>query len=645
VAGFLRLTRAVTSEPPDFRQLFDAIPGRYLIVATDAPRFTIVTASDGYLSATRTERNGPNGIAGRGLFDVLPDDSGDPDTAGAHHLRTSLQNVISNAAPDASNTPVVDRTTGVVTHIIHQVADVAENGRVAAILESISDAVFTLDEAWCFTYVNHQAETILFRSRNELLGRNIWEAFPEAVGSAFEEHYRRAVRERTTARFESFYPPLDTWFEVRAYPAAQGLTVYFQNIDERKRQERVAQFSAAIGRAVTQGAALPVIMQRCCEAAVDLLHAAFARVWVLDSETQVLNLVASAGLYTHLNGPHSRVPVGTLKIGRIAAERTAHLSNSVIGDVRVSDQAWAAREGMVAFAGYPLVVHDQVVGVMAMFSRTAMSDLEFDTLRTAADAVSVCVANARTLAAEQVARKEAVEANRAKSEFLAMMSHELRTPLNAIGGYVDLLELGVRGPVTAPQHEDLARVKRSQRHLLSLIGGVLDYANVDAGAMTYRVEPVRVDEVLEVCRSLTAPQFESRQMEFRYTNWENQLVARADRGKVQQVIVNLLSNAVKFTDPGGEVRLECAREGSNVVVRVCDTGSGIPVDQLSRIFQPFVQVDSRLTRMKEGTGLGLAISRRLARGMGGDLTVSSTLGEGSTFTLLLPAADQAVQSL
>ena len=242
---------------------------------------------------------------------------------------------------------------------------------------------------------------------------------------------------------------------------------------------------------------------------------------------------------------------------------------------------------------------------------------------------------------ERAARAEAEAANRSKSEFLAVMSHELRTPLNAIGGYAELLELEVQGSITPEQRTFVERIRRSQRHLLGLINGVLNYAKVDAGAVYYTKEEVSLDEVLTTCEALITPQVRAKPLEFHYAGCDTSLMACADREKVQQIVLNLLSNAVKFTEPGGRVTMDCsAADAGMIVVRVADTGRGIPGDQLERVFQPFVQVDAKLTRTQEGTGLGLAISRDLARGMGGDLTVESDVGVGSLFTLVLPSTKQ-----
>ena len=234
------------------------------------------------------------------------------------------------------------------------------------------------------------------------------------------------------------------------------------------------------------------------------------------------------------------------------------------------------------------------------------------------------------------ARAAAEHANDVKAQFLAAMSHELRTPLNAIGGYVELLEMGIRGPLTDAQREDLERIRRNQRHLLGLINNVLNFAKIEAGHVEYHVVDTPLSAILEDVYALVAPQVQARGLVYEYDPCPPSVIVRADVEKVQQVLINLLSNAIKFTDPGGHVRLACACRDETAQVRVIDSGVGIPPAKLEAIFEPFVQVDQAFTREGQGTGLGLSISRDLARAMGGDITVESELGGGAVFTLSLP---------
>ncbi len=237
------------------------------------------------------------------------------------------------------------------------------------------------------------------------------------------------------------------------------------------------------------------------------------------------------------------------------------------------------------------------------------------------------------------AKEEAERANRSKTEFLSAMSHELRTPLNAIAGYLELIEMGVHGPVTAAQGEAFGRIKRNQEHLLILINDVLHYARIEAGRTEFRTVSVRCEEILTDLEALFDPQAAARGIAYTVRKPGGGLSALCDPDRVQQVLLNLVGNAIKFTDPAGRVELSCEADERWVYVRVSDNGRGIAPERLPAVFDPFVQLERhRNETSQQGLGLGLAISRDLARGMGGDLTAESEPGRGSTFTLCLPRA-------
>ena len=240
------------------------------------------------------------------------------------------------------------------------------------------------------------------------------------------------------------------------------------------------------------------------------------------------------------------------------------------------------------------------------------------------------------------ARRAAEQANQTKSDFLAAMSHELRTPLNAIAGYAELLELGVHGPLSESQRDAVRRIRRSEEILLGHINDVLNFAKIEAGRIEYDIDVVPLAEAIASVAPMIEPQFAAKRLGY-FTRVAPDVLVRTDRDKLQQILMNLLSNAVKFTASGGTVTIDLGtRAGAPAgfaLLRVSDTGIGIPREKQDTVFDPFIQVHPRLTSSTEGTGLGLAISRDLARGMGGELRVRSVEGKGSTFTLALPLAN------
>jgi signal transduction histidine kinase len=259
----------------------------------------------------------------------------------------------------------------------------------------------------------------------------------------------------------------------------------------------------------------------------------------------------------------------------------------------------------------------------------------------ALDRVRLRIAAAAAIAEAGEARMMAEHANNAKTVFLRAMSHELRTPLNAISGYTEILELGIRGTVNPEQVKDLGRIKRAAAYLLRLINDILTIARLE-GARPLNVISIPVNPVLAEVEGLCALQAKASGLVLTVPLCEREIHVAADAERFQQILLNLITNAIKFTPDGGSIEVTCDDDSGVVRVRVKDTGVGVRLVDIDRVFEPFVQIDRHLTKStQQGVGLGLSISRELARAMRGDLTLQSAEGTGSTFTLTLPIASEA----
>jgi signal transduction histidine kinase len=271
-----------------------------------------------------------------------------------------------------------------------------------------------------------------------------------------------------------------------------------------------------------------------------------------------------------------------------------------------------------------------VLGASVSERRSAINDLE------------------ASVAEQKRLHSAAAEANRVKSEFMGVMSHELRTPLNAIAGYVDLLAAELEGPLSDTQKDYVSRIQHNEVHLLSLIEDVLAFARIEAGTVVLEVQRVRVHDTLLALEPLIGADVRKRGLAFKGAAVDASLEVLADPDRMRQILLNLLGNAMKFTDPGGTISVGALRanlegqdretHGAHVRIWVQDTGIGIPPDQLSRVLEPFVQVDRGTTRRYPGVGLGLSIARDLARAMRGDVFLESAPGQGTLATLVLPSA-------
>jgi signal transduction histidine kinase len=412
-------------------------------------------------------------------------------------------------------------------------------------------------------------------------------------------------------------------------------------MEHRTALERTAALqatTAALVSAMTLDRIAEVIVSKGLEAV-----GAYAGSVVLLKSDGMLHMIASAGYDPELVHKFEQFSVdGDFPLSQaIKRGEPVILRSAEERDARFPHLIEARRTvGSGAAAAIPLIIDSRILGGLGINFRDGrvIDDDDVEFMNTLAQQCAQGIERARLYEAEREARALAEEANKAKTDFLTTMSHELRTPLNAIGGYADLLQAGIRGPVTAEQILDLERIKRSQRHLLSLINDVLNFAKLQAGIVQVEHEEFDLDEVASGIEGLIMPQLIQKNLSYRFDTTTERCVCIGDREKVEQIILNLLSNAIKFTESGGTVSVSLICDATSAEVHVTDTGSGISKDKLQAVFEPFVQLNRTKTSTNEGTGLGLSISRDLARAMNGELIVESEVGNGCVFTLRLPRA-------
>jgi signal transduction histidine kinase len=298
--------------------------------------------------------------------------------------------------------------------------------------------------------------------------------------------------------------------------------------------------------------------------------------------------------------------------------------------------------GFGALLVVPLIVRDTVIGTITFVTPEGGDPFSPEEISLASDLANRCAMaldNARLYREADALRASASEANRTKSEFLGSMSHELRTPLNAIGGYVELLQMASHGPLNPEQRADLGRIKHNQEHLVALIAQILTFVRTESGRMEYQFTDVPVDGAMKHAADLLDGIARERRIALEVRPGASDVTVRADPDRVRQILVNLVMNAVKYGSVGkGRITLSADATADSVSIHVADTGAGIPAEKLEAIFEPFVQLADGVTSRQGGVGLGLAISRDLARAMKGNITVESTVGVGSRFTLTLPRA-------
>jgi PAS domain S-box-containing protein len=561
----------------------------------------------------------------------------------------------------------------------------ASERRLRLFAENVSDVIWTTDFSGKFTYMSpgvHSMLGITWRENAPVALADIMTpaslevcreeiaAFTTLINSGQRPETRRLELEMVHAGGTTIWGEVSVsvLYDESGHPL--GLSGVARNISDRKRAEELKARSLRRLEGVNRlqedlllASPLKEKFKKITEAAVGLLDLDFCRIWMVRNadlcangcdhaeETdgrhvcthrdRCLHLMASSGRYIHVNGGHRRVPLGAFKIGRIASgEDMKFLTNDVVHDPQVGDHKWAEDLGLVSFAGYKLRDADGApIGVLAAFAKHPTDPEDDAFMSSLAETTSRVIMDFQAAEELRKTREKAIDANLAKSRFLANMSHEIRTPMTAILGYTDLL---MDPSLTSSSRDNyLAVIRRSGEHLLSLINDILDLSKIEAGRLLLNPGRCSVVAILADVASVVRPRAQQRGVPLT-VEYAGPMPAsiESDAMRLRQALVNLGGNAAKFTERG-RIRLVASflpdwRGAPAVQIEIIDTGVGIRQDVLPKLFQPFSQGDSSVTNKFGGTGLGLAISRHIAQLLGGDLSVSSTLGRGSTFTLVVP---------
>lgn len=531
--------------------------------------------------------------------------------------------------------------------------------RVNGILDNIEDAFFFVDQDWRFVYVGRRfVERYSRIPVAEMVGKTLWDVYPEMVGSILEERYREAMAKRVTVRFEARSLISHRWYRIVAQPLSGGLAVYSTDLTDRKRTEEdlqaakeeaerrslqlqdLAQAALEINAAAAVEEALQIVTDRARE--IVGAHQGITSLTLDRSWAQAVSTVSFSDKYAGYRSYDER-PTGE---GLYSLVCELNQPQRMTQSQLEAHPAWKAfgqeadrRPPLRGWLAAPLIARDgRNLGLIQLSDRYEGEFTESDEaiLVQLAQTASVAIENAWLFQTARQAREEAEAANRVKDQFLATLSHELRTPLNAILGWAQLLRS--RRQDEAGLNRGLEAIERNARAQTQLIEDLLDVSRIASGRLRLELRPVEPAEAIEAALSAVLPSAGAKGIRI-----ERSLAAtgpvQGDPGRLQQILVNLLSNSVKFTPAGGLVDVSLEKSGERAVIRVRDTGQGIAPELLPYVFDFFRQGDASTTRRQGGLGLGLAIVRQLVALHGGTAKAESPgPGLGATFTVTLPLA-------
>jgi signal transduction histidine kinase/CheY-like chemotaxis protein len=490
-------------------------------------------------------------------------------------------------------------------------------------------------------------------SAAEVLGKNVFDVFPNARGEVLGEQYRQAMETRTFRSFETCYRDerFERWYDVRIYPADDGLSVFYQDITDRKRDQKRKEFLVDISSAVNAAQCLDELCQRCAEvvAGVFEIPAHLVCVYLYDPRGNEVRLVAPTllGIDIPPQIAHQQVCADAPYVAaRTAFTREAVLTEN-IGMGTVGHLFGPSVHGfpLRTLIALPLIFQNEVQGVIEVLTARQYdyAQEEMEILGIVAKDIALAMSRKRLIDELRMKNLEleaqterTMEASDALKKFLAMFSHELRSPLNSIIGFSEILSNQMDELPAEKVQEFMKNIQMSGRHLQHILNDILDLSKIEAGQMDLHIASYPVSYFEESVNGVLAGLLAERQVQlkFSFDNDIDDIVV--DQTRFKQILINIVSNAVKFSNPGGTVTVSSLRVGNDLHFSIKDDGMGIKTEEIPTLFKPFRQAKSGAGRNKGGVGLGLSITRKLVELHGGSIWVESEWGKGTTVSFKIP---------
>jgi PAS domain S-box-containing protein len=529
----------------------------------------------------------------------------------------------------------------------------SEQVRLKDILESITGGFFALNSQYCITYWNHAAEAGTGLRETEVLGKNVFEVFPNASGAPLGEMYKLAMETKTFQNIETSYKDerFEAWFDVRIYPAEDGLSVFFQDISEKKREQKRKEILIAVSGAINDSTHLDELSLRAAEKIASLFEvpAKLICIYLYDPRGNEIRLVAPA--LFDVEFPHDVVhqsvqPDAPHLAAQAALKKEVILSDdltkSTVAGMFLEEMQQLRLKTLVVM---PLVVQGELQGVLETVSIKEKDFIgeELEILSVVASELGGRMGRTRLIDELRLKNLEletqtqrAAEASDTLKKFLATFSHELRSPLNSIIGFSDLLTARL-GELSAQSAQEFVKnIHTSGKHLQQIINDILDLSKIEAGKLELHIASYPVSYFQESVQRVLAAAIAEREihLEFAFSTEFDEIVV--DQIRFKQILINLISNAIKFSNKGGTVSVTSERVGNDIQFVVRDNGLGIKPEELPLLFKPFRQASSGREMNNQGIGLGLAITKKLVGLHGGTIWAESEWGKGTRVCFRIP---------